>query len=126
MGAGSQVGATDAYQNKTGSIVKPTGVWMFRNNIMGASPDGLFFTDPHGACAVGILEVKCTYSMRDVKVEYPAEWRNYLNYLDCNNDLKKTHEYYHRIGAMAAVGVEWCDFVIWTPRNVKVPRIKRD
>ena len=33
--------AIDAYQNKTGSIVKPTGVWMFRNNVMGASPDGL-------------------------------------------------------------------------------------
>ena len=50
--------AIEAYQNKTGSIVKPTGVWMFRNNVMGASPDGLIFTDPHGACAVGFLEVK--------------------------------------------------------------------
>ena len=68
--------AIDAYQNKTGSIFKPTGVWMFRNNVMGASPDGLVFTDPHGACAVGILEVKCPYSMRDVNVEWPAEWRN--------------------------------------------------
>ena len=25
----------DAYQNSTGSIVKPTGLWMFRNNIRG-------------------------------------------------------------------------------------------
>ena len=41
---------------------------------------------------MGILEVKCPYSMRDVKVEWPAEWRNYLNYLDCNNNLKKTHD----------------------------------
>ena len=63
--------ALDADQNMNVSIVKPTGVWMFRNNIMGASPDGLVFTDPHGACAVGILEVKCTYSMRDLNVEYP-------------------------------------------------------
>ena len=61
--------AIDAYQNATGSIVKPTGVWMFHNNLMGASPDGLVFTDPHAASAVGILEVKCPYSMRDVKVE---------------------------------------------------------
>ena len=79
---------------------------MFRNNVMGASPDGLVFTDPHAACAVGILEVKCPYSLRDVKVEYPAQWHNYLNYIDCNNNLKKTHDYYHQIqGAMAAVGV---------------------
>ena len=119
--------AIDAYQNKTDCIVKPTGVWMFHNNVMGASPDGLVFTDPHGACAVGILEVKCPYSMRDVKVEYPAKWHNYLNYLDCNNNLKKTHDYYHQIqGAMAAVGVEWCDFVIWTPSNMKIQRIRRD
>ena len=51
--------AIDAYQNKTGSTVKPTGVWIFRNNIMGASPDGLIFTDPHAACAMGIREVTC-------------------------------------------------------------------
>ena len=51
---------------------------MFRNNIIGDSPDGLVFTDPHGACAVGILEVKCAYSMRDVHEEWPAVWRLYL------------------------------------------------
>ena len=33
--------AIDAYQNKTDCIVKPTGVWMFHNNVMGAWPDGL-------------------------------------------------------------------------------------
>ena len=98
--------AIDAYQNKTGSILKPTGVWMFRNNVIGPSPDGLIFTDPHGACAVGIREVKCAYSMRDVKVEWPAEWLNYLNYLDCKNNLKNAHDYSHQIQwAMAAVAV---------------------
>ena len=119
--------AIDAYQNKTGSIVKPTGVWMFRNNIMGASPDGSVFTDPHAACAVGILEVKCPYSMRYVNIEWPAQWRNCLTYLDHNNMLKKTHDYSHQIqGAMTAVGVDWCDFVIWTRSNMKIQRIRRD
>ena len=27
---------------------------------------------------------------------------------------------------MAAVGVDWCDFVIWTPSNMKIHRIPRD
>ena len=41
-------------------------------------------------------------------MEYPAQWHNYLNYLDCNNNLKKTHYYYHQIqGEMAGVVVEW-------------------
>ena len=100
---------------------------MFRNNIMGASPDGLIFTNPHVACAVGILEVKCPYSMPEVMMEWPADWRNYLTYLDCNNNVKRSPDYYHQIqGAMAAVGVDWCDFVIWTRSNMKIQRIRRD
>ena len=40
---------------------------------------------------------------------------------------KWTHEYYHQVqGAIAAVGVHWCDFVIWTPRRVKLERIYID
>ena len=81
--------AIDTYQNKIGIIMKPTGVCMLRNNIMGASPDGMVFTEPHAACAVVILEVKCPYSMRDVKMQWPAEWRNYLTYLEHNNVHKK-------------------------------------
>ena len=100
---------------------------MFPNNLMGASPDGLVFNDLHAACAVGILEVKFPNSLRDVNVDWPAEWRNYLNYLDINNNLNTTHDYYPQIqGAIAAVGVHWCAFVIWTPSNMKIQRILRD
>ena len=70
--------AIDAYQNMTNNVVKPTGIWMFRNNIMGGSPDGLVFTDRHGVCAVGIIEVKCPYSLRDVKIECASEWHHHL------------------------------------------------
>ena len=110
-----------AYQHMTGRVVKPTGIWLFHNNIMGASPDGLVFGDQHNASAVGILEVKCPYSLRDTEIGCDSEWQHHLHYLDCNNELKKTHEYYHQIqGAIAAVGVQWYDFVIRTPRRVKL------
>ena len=34
------------------------------------------------------------------------------------------HVYYHQIQvAIAAVGVQWCDFVMWTPGRVKIERI---
>ena len=119
--------AIDTYQNTSGRIVKPTGHWMFRINIMGASPDGLFFTDNHGACAVGILKVKCQSLVRDVKIECASDWHHHLTYLDCRNELKKTHDYYYQIKvAMALVGVDWCDFVIWTRSNMKTQRIRRD
>ena len=94
---------------------------------MGASVDGLIFRDTQGASALGMLEVKWPYSMLDVKSECNAEWHHHLPYLDCNKMLKKTQYYYHQIqGAMAAVGVTWCDFVIWTPSTVKIHRIPRD
>ena len=119
--------AIDEYQNMSGTILKPTGVCMFRNNIMGASPDGLVYTDPHAVCAVGIIEMKCPYSLREVNVECNSKWHHHLPYLSCNIDLKKTQDYYHQIqGAMTAVGVEWCDVLIWTPSNVKVQRIYRE
>ena len=39
----------------------------------------------------------------------------------------RRHEYSHQIqGAIAAVWVQWCDFVIWTPRRVKLERIYID
>ena len=65
--------------------------------------------------------------MRDVKIECISEWHHHLTYLDCNNMLKKTHDYYHQIqGAMATVRVDWCDFVMWTASNLKIQRVPRD
>ena len=49
--------AIDPYHHTRCNVVKPKGIWLLHNNIMGASPDGLVFTDPHAACAVAILEV---------------------------------------------------------------------
>ena len=118
--------ATDANLNTTGSIVKLTRLWMFRNIIMGASPEGLFLPDPHRACAFGILEVKCHSSMREVKIDCSSEWHNHLTYLDCSNMRKKRHDYNHqRQGPMAAVGVCWCYFVIWPRSKIKSQRIRR-
>ena len=81
--------ALDAYQHIPCRVVKPTGIWMFHNNIMGASPDGLVFEDPNGASAMGVIEVKCPYSLRDTEIGCESGWHNHLHYHDCNNELKK-------------------------------------
>ena len=51
--------------------------------------------------------------MRDVKSECSSEWPNHQTYLDCNNMVKKTQQNNNDLqGAIAAVGVACCDFVI--------------
>ena len=53
--------------------------------------------------------------------------RNYLSSLNCNINLKMNNEYYHQIqGPMPAVGVYWCDYVMWTESNMNIHRIPRD
>ena len=119
--------AIDEYVKRTGLIVKPTGIWMFKNGIMGASPDGLIFSLPNQSRAEGIIEVKCPYSMRDVYVRNPLDWPKHLKYLDNDAELKQGHDYYHQIqGTMYATRTQWCDFVIWTPHDIHIERIKRD
>ena len=119
--------AIDEYVKESHAIVKPTGLWLFPNGIMGASPDGLVFADAHDTKPSGVIEVKCPYSMRDVTINCETEWHTHLKYLDCQNRLRATHQYYHQIqGEMYAVDVLWCDFIIWTPHNILIKRIKRD
>ena len=119
--------AIDEYVSLTGAIVKPSGLWLYSNRVMGASPDGLVFADTHATAPIGIIEVKCPYSMRNVSVVWDTDWRDHLRYLDCNSELKKNHDYYHQIqGTMYAVGVQWCDFVIWTPSKLRIQRIPID
>ena len=119
--------AIDEYVQKTRAIVMPTGVWLFPNGVMGASPDGLVYEGAHDRDPVGILEVKCPYSMRDFKVNCAAEWHSHLKYLDCENRLLPSHPYYHQVqGEMYAVGVRWCDFIIWTPHDMLVMRVGKD
>ena len=60
-----------------------------------------------------------------MEIECNSEWHHHLTYLDCNNLLRKTHQCKHQ-GAIAAVAVDWCDYVIWTPSNMKIHRIRPD
>ena len=96
--------AIDAYEHINGHEVNPTGIWLFHNNKMGASPDGHVFTDTHGASVVGILDVNCPYTMRDVERDWDSEWHHHLHYLDCKNKHKKILDYQQQIqAAIAAV-----------------------
>ena len=46
--------------------VSPTGLWMFRNNNMGASHACIIYADDVSPKPLRIIEVKCPYSMCDI------------------------------------------------------------
>jgi len=52
----------EKYQTVTGYRVESTGLWLFPNRILGASPDGLVYCLPSDTQPSGILEVKCPYT----------------------------------------------------------------
>ena len=114
-------------QTKSKYIVKPTGLWLFSNGCMGASPDGLVFSHPRATEPCGIVEIKCPYSIRDMRMSSTYMW-SVLPYLDEHGHLKRNADYYHQVqGAMYAVNVPWCDFCIWTPKNTLfIIRVEKD
>jgi len=120
--------AIDAYTKKTGNIVKPTGIWLFPNGFMGASPDGLIYPNAQDANFCGIVEVKCPYSIRNCEVTNKFIYWGMLRYLTIDLKLKRDSAYYHQVqGEIFATGVEFCDFCIWTPKNdLLIIRIPRD
>lgn len=119
--------AITTYINKTKDIVKPTGIWLFPNGIMGASPDGLIYANQDDHHPIAVLEVKCPFSMRDKMMTEYDRWNTYLPYLTKYNKLRESHRYYHQIQAQIhAVDVAYCDLVIWTPYDMLIVCVMRD
>ena len=67
---------------------------------LGGSPDGLVGDD-------GMIEIKCPYK----KELYPTI----------------PHHYYPQVnGLLEITGRDWCDFVVWTPEEIQITRLKRN
>jgi len=120
--------AIKAYESMKNYTVRPTGFWLFANNIMGASPDGIVFArGEHANEPIGIVEVKCPYSIRNLSFSDPEYKKHHLPYLDLDLKLIEMHEYYHQIqGELYATDAPWCDFVVWTPKDMHIERIYPD
>lgn len=109
--------------NQTGLIINPSFPFL------GASPDGLL-TDPSNTTDTnGILEIKCPYKYRNVEPCEAAVNKDFCCELvgDDTLKLKRNHNYYYQIqGQMAISSRKWCDFVIYTNKNISVERISFD
>ena len=95
--------------------------------FIGCSPDGIVFDSAEGE---GLLEVKCPYSARDMDVETGCLMLdNFCASLSPGGTptLKRNHDYYFQIqGSLGILGLQWCDFVLWTPEDMSIERIRFD
>ncbi|KAK3105286.1 hypothetical protein FSP39_021680 [Pinctada imbricata] len=91
--------------------------------FLGASPDGKVCDK--GVC--GILEVKCPYQARDMTIQQAIESipRFCLCMIGDSVKLEETHAYYYQIqGQLMITGASFCDFVVFTRKDIFVQRIR--
>ena len=120
-------------------VVRDSGLHLMEDmSFLGASSDGIVTcpTLRNDLGATGCLEIKCPYSVQNESVVDlpPAEiagkygdafWLKKQS--DGSLHLPRSHRFYAQVqGEMEVIGVEWCDFVVFSGRQVFVERIVRD
>ena len=80
----------------------------------------------------GIIEIKCPFSFhfKHSIGDSTVNGKCLFCYIEETTEavkLKRSHDYFYQVqGQMAVVGVQWCDFIIWTPAFIHVERIYYD
>lgn len=93
---------------------------------LGASPDGIVDCT---CCGMGVCEIKCPYAYKNSTIAEAAGQKNVCLKKDefGKIHLDKSHAYYYQVQAQIFIcGVEYCDFVVWTTRDLFVQRILPD
>ena len=101
-GTKNEKNAIKDYMVRTGNVVTAKGLFTHPDyNWLAGSPDGLVGTD-------GIIEVKCPF------------------YKQVPHDTIPPHYYCQVNGLLEILDRQWCDFVSWTPTDMKIYRVYRD
>ena len=112
-----------------GWSVEETGIHISTakgEGYLGASPDGLVC---YAGEVRGCIEVKCPFSARDQMVSEACSMQQFFCMKDENNKvtLKVRHNYYYQVqGQLAILNLDWCDFIVWTNKDLHVERVKVD
>ncbi len=119
--------AVGEYEKHSGNKVIASGIWLFPEADLAASPDGIVVDQNNPSKHLGLVEIKCPYKCSRANIRTGADWRKLLRYLDASNKLRQTHDYYHQIqGKLCATNLDWCDFVVWCPTALLFQRINLD
>jgi hypothetical protein len=94
--------------------------------FLAASPDGKVCLEGE----TGVLEVKCPFSARDLTIlEAVQKIPNFCLQLgdDGKMSLKRSHEYFYQVqGQLMVSGASFCEFIVFTKRDIFVQHIKED
>lgn len=115
------------------TVVSKSGFWVNpKNPEFGCSPDGLILQTSTNTLK-GVVEIKCPAKLANLS---PYELDKLPKMNQSNQcfriengvpKLKKSHKYYYQVQMqMALCEVEFCDFVLWTPKGMSVERITFD
>ena len=111
------------YCQITDRDVKSTGLWLFPNKYLGASPDGIIWKDREETEVEGIIEVKCSWPAREYDWESAIKNGKRPKWIldDDAKILDRAHNHYHQIqGQLFATEAKWCDLVTWAPKFIKI------
>mgnify|MGYP005950799817 CR=1 FL=1 len=94
--------------------------------FLAATPDGKVCFEGK----TGVLEIKCPFSARDLTIPEAVQQVSQFcltQNADGNIELKRTHEYFFQIqGQMMVSGASFCEFVVYTKKDIFVQNIKED
>ena len=105
---------------KSGLVVDSVETWL------AASPDGIVTDPTQKEHKKGCLEVKCPYvcnttTITDACQQVPAFCLVEQKGVMC---LCESHKYFYQIQTqMHVTKLQWCDFIVWCPKQVFVQRI---
>lgn len=122
--------ARKEYKKRKGQSLKvrESGLFISPQGFLASTPDGIICDENDSP--LGILEIKCPYTQRNLKVIDACKKTSFFCEMDEKDrsiHLKKTHNYYYQVqGQMAVAGLQWCDFVVWTLDDIFVERINFD
>ena len=108
-------------------LLRKCRIYISPNGFLAASPDSMVLGADCEKC--GFIEIKCPYSCRTLTV-LEACCSQQVKSFCCElvNDeihLKRNHDYYYQIqGAMAITNIKWCNFIIWTTKDMNIERVK--
>ena len=121
------------YMNSTGHIGLLTSDAGFvvheEKPWLGASPDA-WVIDHSVSDHKGIAEFKCPYREADMSLEEACQRSDFCcSMVDGKIYLRENHFYYHQVQLqlyVAATSCYWCDFCVYTTKDIGVQRIYPD
>ena len=119
-----QSGSIESTVKNCGLFISVSDPWL------AASPDGLVHDPLNPSQPLGLVEIKAPYSVRDQSLMEASTNTTFClqKDKDTNNyKLKLQNNYYYQVQCqLYCTGLNWCDFVVRTNKDLHVERIFKD